>query len=176
MAKFSNPSKLSKDEADQLIIQFCEALASLKNPAEAAKFVRDLISHQEAEMLAKRLKIAEMLFDGLKYSEIEKILKVCPITIARVAEWLKYSGEGYRLIIGRMSGNKKSFVIKKEKTPLEEMRRRYPMYYWPQIILEEIIKTANYRQQKKLKTVIASMNQKTGLYKQIKAAFKNTSK
>lgn len=171
MAKF-NPLKLSKEERDSLISRFCQALASIKSPIEAAEFLQDLISAQEAEMLAKRLKIAEMLIDGLKYSQIQETLKVCPTTIARVGEWLRYSSGGYRLIISRIKENDDFKNFPERKTPLRELKRKYPMYYWPQIVLEEVIKTAKKEQREKLRRVILKMDKKSALFKQIDAAFK----
>ena len=171
MAKF-NALKLSKEERDSLISRFCQALASIKSSIEAAEFVQDLISTQEAEMLAKRLKIAEMLIDGSKYSEIQQALKVCPTTIARVGEWLRYSSGGYRLIISRIKEDEDFKNLPEQKTPLRELKRKYPMYYWPQIVLEEVIKTAKKEQKEKLRRIISKMDKKSALYRQINAAFK----
>lgn len=172
MAKFHNPPRLSKEEADALILHFCGALASVKNPEEAARFLKDLISPQEAEMLAKRLKIAEFLLAGHKYSFIEDSLKVSPITIARVGEWLKYSGDGYRMIIERVKKEKANFD-RKQITPLRELKRKYPMYYWPQIVLDEIIKNSNRQQKHKLQAILRTMDKKLPIYRQINSAFKN---
>ncbi|MFH0852585.1 MAG: YerC/YecD family TrpR-related protein [bacterium] len=172
MNKFSINSKLSKEEIERLTIQFCEALASLRDSVEAAEFMRDLITVQELEMLAKRLKIAELLLDGFGYTEIMRHLKVGASKIARVGEWLKYSGEGYRLVLERTKKNKGVKKNYGEKTPFEQIKKRYPSYYWPQIVLEEIIKAANYRNKNRLKAAIAKMDKKSALYKQINSAFK----
>jgi len=172
MSKFIISPKLNKEEIDRLTIQFCEALASLQNSVEAAEFMRDLITSQELEMLAKRLKIAELLLDGFNYGEIMHHLKVGASKIARVGEWLRYSGEGYRLVIERIKKNKSPQKNYGEKTPLEQIKKRYPAYYWPQIVLEEIIKTASDRKKNKLKAAIAKMDKKSALYKQINSAFK----
>ena len=44
---------------------------AVKNSVEAAKFLTDLLSSQEVEMLAKRLKIAGLLIKGSTYEENE---------------------------------------------------------------------------------------------------------
>src|SRR3989344_2228694 len=102
MAKFSRIPKLSQREQEELLIGFCKALATLKTQEEAAQFLKDLLSKQEAEMLAKRIEIARLLIKGFTYENIKKALKVSYGTVARVSEWLATSGEGYRLVVSRI--------------------------------------------------------------------------
>ena len=44
-------------------MDFSIVLSQIKKPLEAVQFIKDLMSEQEARMLAKRLKIAEMLLE-----------------------------------------------------------------------------------------------------------------
>ncbi len=132
--------------------------------------MRDLLSFQEAEMIAKRLKIAQMLLEGNTYEEIRKKVKASYGTIARIQEWLKVSGDGFREAVIKTKG--KEIKIKKECPTVDThtMKKRYPMYYWPQIVLENIIKNANYQQRQKLKKVLVQMDkmkEKTELYRQL---------
>lgn len=53
-------------------------------------------------MLAKRLSIAVLLAKGYGYSSIAKILRVTPSTIATVSISLKYSGKGYKKMVGKV--------------------------------------------------------------------------
>ena len=78
---------------------FCQAILSLKNEEEAAKFLTDVLYPQEIEMLSKRLQIAEYLLQGKEYDHIREILRVGNSTIARVATWLGMSGEGFKIVI-----------------------------------------------------------------------------
>lgn len=173
MAKFE--SKLSKSEVGKLFYKLCLAISEIKKPEEASNLLGDLLSLQEAEMIAKRLKIAELLLGGDSYGEIRKKIKVSYGTIARVQEWLKISGEGYRQAVKRTEG--KNIEIKNEcpTIDLNVIKRRYPMYYWPEIILENIIKTANQKQKNKLKRIIRDMEkmkEKTDLYKKLNKIIK----
>ena len=106
MAKFYYKSKLSSKEQEELLIDFCNAISSIRDSKEAAQFLKDLLSPQEAEMLAKRIKIAELLLNDWKYKRIGELLKVGDGTIARVSEWLKLTGDGYRLIVKRLKDKK----------------------------------------------------------------------
>ncbi len=73
MAKISK--KLSKEDVAKFFYKLCLAIAEMKSPQEAANFLRDLLSFQEAEMIAKRLKIAQLLIEGDTYEEIKLIKK-----------------------------------------------------------------------------------------------------
>lgn len=174
MAKLSK--KLSKEEVAKFFYKLCLAIAETDNPQDAASFLRDLLSFQEAEMIAKRLKIAQLLTEEKTYEEIKKEVKASFGTIARVQEWMKVAGDGFRMVITKTKG--KEIDNYKKECPTVEMntlKKRYPMYYWPEIVLENIIKNANYKQRKKLKMVIEQMDtmkQKTALYRQLKKLIK----
>lgn len=166
MAKFINPSRLTNDEQEKLLADFCCVISSLKTPIEAAEFLKDLMSPQEAGMLAKRLKIAEMLMEGKNYNQINNVLKVSSNTISRVNEWLKLSGEGYRLAIQRIKKESNS-SSRKENPSWRELKKKYPTYFWPQLLLENIIQSAKLDDRRKLRAVLNKMDKKTALYKRI---------
>jgi TrpR-related protein YerC/YecD len=176
MVKFVNPSKLSKDDQEELLILFCRAISKLKTPQEAANFLKDLLSSQEAEMLAKRLKTAELLIKGKKYSEIGDDLKVGPGTISRVHEWLKLSGDGFRMVLERVpknsSGKKESIQEKMDPFSWRNIKRRYPAYFWPQLLLEQVIKSANKKNRQRIVEAMSQMDKKSALYKQLSGVFK----
>lgn len=169
MAKLSK--KLSKEDIAKFFYKLCLAIAEMKSPQEAANFLRDLLSFQEAEMIAKRLKIAQLLTEEKKYEDIRKEVKASYGTIARVQEWMKVSGDGFRLAVSKTKG--KDIEIKYDCPTVEisSLKKRYPMYYWPEIVLENIIKNADYKQKEKLKKVINQMGvmkKKTELYRRLK--------
>lgn len=173
MAKFN--SKLSNKEIDLMLYNLCLAVAEIRNPNEAAEFFRDLLSYQESEMIAKRLKIAELLDGNEKYEDIIRKLKVSSGTIARVQEWMKISGEGYKKAISRTRG-KVNFKL--EELPAKNwnsIKKSFPMYYWPEIVLENIIASSNKKQKEKLQVVIKALEkskEKTDLYRKLKKLIK----
>lgn len=174
MAKFANPSKLSKEEQEKLLIQLCQAIAKLNNPAEAAQFLKDLLSSQEAEMLAKRLKTAELLIAGKTYAEICFALKMASNTVAKIHEWLKLSGEGYRLVLERIPKDapvKNNLEERFDYLSWRNVKRRYPLYFWPQLLLENIIKMAKENDKRKLRVILKKMDKKTALYKRLDKLF-----
>jgi len=48
-----------------------------------------------------------------------------------------------------------------------KIKRKYPAYFWPQLLLEAIVKTANKREKQRLLNVVTQMQEKTALSKQL---------
>ena len=79
-----------------------QAILELKTDAEAASFLRDLMTEGEITEFSKRLKVAEMLTAKTPYLIIEKETGLSSATIARVAKWLNGPAGGYKTIIARL--------------------------------------------------------------------------
>lgn len=177
MAKFSRIPKLTKKERQELLIALCEALTSIHKKEEAAQFLADLLSPQELEMLAKRLEIARLLVKGHTYDLIRKILKVSHNTIARVNAWLTLSGSGFRLVIERTKRKEidyeKELDEKYDPYSWYNIKRRYSMYFLPELIIEEIIKRSNERERQKLESILSSIEGKPEVFKNVDARFKD---
>lgn len=172
-SKRAKYSKLSSQTQQELLSEFCEALLSLRNTNEAVKFLIDLLTKSEALMLAKRIKIAKLLLEGRNYRQIENQLKVSHGTITKVAEWLTEGGEGFRIITKRTS--KKSQKKTPEYVNLSQwswLKRQYPSMFWPQLLIEEIIQSANKRQKQKISTALKKLDQKSKIYKDINRVLK----
>lgn len=176
MAKFSRFSKLSSVEQETLLIGFCKALVALKTPEEAAQFLKDLLSKQEAEMLAKRIEIARYLIRGEKYNAIQKSLKVSNGTIARVSQWLATSGQGYRMIVSRVQPERseaQEFIKELEKPfSWRSLKRKYPSYFWPDILLEEFVKGAKKQQKERMRTILSQFNRKSEVFEKLNLLLK----
>ena len=171
MAKRSK--KMSRRESEELFYKLCVVVAETDKVEDAAKLLRDLLSFTEVEMIAKRIKIAEMLIENMTYREINESLKTSNATIFKVQEWLNVSGDGYRKAIKKTKGRN----IKNDKPLLTydssswaDIKRKMPMYFWPQILLESIIVNANKRQRAKIETVLKELRkvkEKNPLYERI---------
>lgn len=179
MAKFSKISKLSSKEQQSLLIEFCKALVEIRTPEESAQFIKDLVSKQEAEMLAKRIAIARLLIQGKNYNEIRSALKVSTGTIARISHWLTTSGEGYRLIVQRVKPEKpekteKQKIIEELEKPFswKLYKRKHPLYFWPEIVLEEIIKSASKKHKDRLRNILDKLEDKTEMFEELKPLLK----
>jgi len=176
MAKFSYKSRLTKEEQEEFLMDLCDAISSVKNSREAAQFLKDLLSPQEAEMLAKRIKIAELLLTGWSYKRIIDYLKVGEGTVARISEWLKLTGDGYRMITVRLKekrraridpGNK--FIPKEGWGRIEEM---YPARFWPKLLISGLIKNSKIKNKNKILKSLAELKLKPQLYRRIEKEFR----
>ncbi len=81
-----------------------EAATSLRDPDEAVRFLRDLCTIAELKELGQRWQVARMLDEGVSYHEISERTGASSATISRVAQWLRYGQDGYRLVIDRLAG------------------------------------------------------------------------
>ncbi len=155
-------SKLTAEKRKALILGLCQALCVLKSPDEVADALTDLLSAKEIETIAKRLQIAEYLADGKDYSYIREKLRVGYSTIARVNTWLNISGEGYRIMLSR---RKKSAVPLSEEDKYDpyswhNIKRRYSMYYWPQLLMDELLKSSDRKQKEKMQEIFEKLKLK----------------
>lgn len=96
-------AKLKSKRMDRLF----EAILRLKNTEECYNFFEDLCTAPELKALAQRFHVAELLADGMVYSEIVKVTGASSATISRVNRALNLGSDGYRAVIDSMaSGNR----------------------------------------------------------------------
>ncbi len=155
-------SKLSPKDRQELMIGLCRGLCVLNTPEEIAKALTDLLTPVEVEAIAKRLEIANLLISGKDYREIRGKLRVGFSTIARVNTWLNLSGEGYKLILTRRKKSPKPIGDEEKYDPFSwhNFKRRYSLYFWPQLLLEELWKNANDKEQQKITNTLEKLDLK----------------
>lgn len=151
--------KLPKKEVEKMFFELCNAIAQAKTPLKASELLQDLLSYPECEMIAKRLKIAEYLMSGKTYSEISEMMHVSSGTIARVGEWLEQSGSGYRAATqANQSIDVEDAMDRLPVKGVGEIKKRYPMYHWPELLVEHLIVSANKKQQAEIRSVIKNLD------------------
>lgn len=155
-------SKLTSKERQELILNLCRALCTLRNPKEAAEALTDLLSPKETETIAKRLRIAELLVKGWDYQMIRGELKVGFSTIARVNTWLNLSGEGFKILLSRKKESPKPVSDEEKYDPYSwhNVKRRYNLYFWPQLLLEELIRQSDKKEKEKIRKVLEGLEVK----------------
>lgn len=163
MGKYTNVTRLDKKQQTELFIDFVKSLGALKDSVEAANYIKDLLSEAEVMILARRLQIARFLSEGLTYKEIHNETKASFTTIAKVHWWFQQYGDGYRAVISRTKTKKG----KNGYLSLGQMKRSFPLYFWPQILLKEIVKSANKKERERLIAVIKKLKEKNQLSKEL---------
>ncbi|HEX9609649.1 MAG TPA: YerC/YecD family TrpR-related protein [Candidatus Limnocylindria bacterium] len=83
------------------ITELADALITLRTSDEALRFLRDLCTINELKELGQRWHVARLLDEGVSYHEISERTGASSATISRVAQWLRYGRDGYRLVIDR---------------------------------------------------------------------------
>ncbi|HLR65012.1 MAG TPA: YerC/YecD family TrpR-related protein [Pseudogracilibacillus sp.] len=86
--------------------QFFEAILQLENKEECYQFFDDVATMNEIRSFAQRFEVANLLYEGKKYTEIEKKTKASTATISRVSRCLDFGSGGYRLVLDRMEKEK----------------------------------------------------------------------
>lgn len=160
--KTKGSSKLTPKKRKELILDLCRALVVLESPREVAEALTDLLTPKEIETVAKRLQIAEYLANGMDYHSIRDDLRVGYSTIARVNTWLNLAGEGFRIMLSRRKQSKKGPSLEERYDPYSwhNLKRRYSLYFWPQLLLEEFMKNANKKEKKKMQEVFEKLQLK----------------
>ncbi len=167
MGKFDAPRRLSKKEIDELFIDFAEAIGSIKNSIEAANLIKDLLTEQEVVILARRLQIARLINNGYTYEQMHKAMQVGNSTIARVQLWMNTYGDGVRTVIKRTESSREKEGGETDPLSWSKVKKKYPMYFWPELLLKEIVKSASIKEKKKLLKVVADIREKTRLTKDL---------
>lgn len=85
------------------ITELADALITLRSRDEALRFLRDLCTINELKELGQRWHVARLLDEGVSYHDISDRTGASSATISRVAQWLRYGRDGYRLIIDRVA-------------------------------------------------------------------------
>ena len=172
--KFAKIPKMNQKEKENLFVDFCEALSSLKNSQETAIFLKDLLGESELEMIAKRLEIAKHLIEGETYEEINSYLKVSSGTISRVNFWLKMSGTGYRLVSKRAKKKEKKYSQWGED--MKKIKRTYRQYFWPELLLEGVIKELGRKKKEKLLKTLSGLHDKQKIMREFDKCLRETYK
>jgi len=84
--------KINKNLKKQIYNLFYQLITDIRNLNEAEIFLRDFLTENELEVLAKRLAIIYYLSQNRSYGEIKKTLAVSSTTISSVNRLIKKEG------------------------------------------------------------------------------------
>src|SRR3972149_8053714 len=96
--------KLSRNEQLDLLFDLVNAFSSVKTPFETALLMQDLLTASEIKHLAKRLRIAKLLIQGLTQRQVAGEVRCSTATVIKVNAWLTRGGEGLRNVIAKLPG------------------------------------------------------------------------
>ena len=105
-----------------------EFITLLENKDQVASFLKDLLTHTEMKMLAKRIQIAKMLLEGHAYRAIRGYVKVSDATIATINNKLETGGEGLKTAMGYLK--KVEDDVEKERMRIvPDLKKQYESYF-----------------------------------------------
>ena len=79
-----------------------EAILSLKSMEECYEFFEDACTIKELQEISQRFEVAEQLWDGKSYNEVNQKTGASTATICRVKKCLMYGNSGYKLVLDRL--------------------------------------------------------------------------
>ena len=91
---------------DEHMQNLFQAILSLKDLQECARFFEELCTISELKSMSQRLEVALMLDEKCVYTDIAAKTGASTATISRVNRCLNYGSEGYRTVIDRMKAGK----------------------------------------------------------------------
>lgn len=164
--------RLHPSEVRELLADLLLAFQIVRDHEEVALFVQDLLTKDEVKRLAKRLRIAMLLLEGMTYEEIETELHTSHGTVAKVASWLKEKGDGFRQVIKKISKkrNLEAEVLASKGISLKKRIQRYTSLA---PLVEQNIKKSEEKEARKLQQVLESLNEKDKLFKSIDKILKD---
>jgi len=83
------------------------AILSLQTIDECYEFFEDACTIRELLEISQRFDVAEKLWSGKSYNEINKETGASTATICRVNKCLTYGDSGYQLVLDRMAEQEK---------------------------------------------------------------------
>lgn len=123
---------------------FWNLITLLENKDQVKNFLKDLLTHTEMKMLAKRIQIAKMLLEGYNYRDIRNYIKVTDPTISKISNILATGGEGLKSAINYLQKIERD--IEKERMSITpNLKKKYPLYFLPEILIEEVSKKIKVR-------------------------------
>lgn len=171
MARVRKVERLSKNEQESLLFDLVHAIVQAKSVSEAVLFLQDLLTKSEITVLSKRLRIAKLLISGASYEQIEKKLNVSHSTIAKIAAWLADRGEGFRNILNKLPRETKS-KYQENISDWDRIKRKHGLYFWPELLLEEIVKSTNRKQKERIGSILDRVEEKSELHRKMEKLLK----
>ncbi len=116
---------------------FWSLITLLENKDQVKSFLKDLLTHTEMKMFAKRIQIAKMLLEGYRYNDIRNYVKVTDSTIARISNMLETGGDGLKVAVNFLQ-KIESDIDKERMRITPDLKKKYGMYFLPEKIMEAV--------------------------------------
>lgn len=153
---------ISDEKLSHCINNLWSAFILMSSKEEMRELFRDLFTHTEYKMFAKRLEIARLLIRGENYEDIMRQVVVSEKTIAYISNILESRGNGFRNAEVKLSSQEKNFGDKRalRQDVLERRVRPKPA---GERVLPELAKVMTDRLENKIKGAIKTRSARKSL-------------
>lgn len=140
--------KVDSQHLGYFLNNFWTTLTLLENKDQVANFLKDILTHTEMKMIAKRIQIAKMLLEGYSYQAIKNYVKVTDATISKISNILETRGEGLKIAIEHLKNIEKE-TEKNRMRSNQDLKRKYGIYFSPDKIIDSLEKGIKTKRKKK---------------------------
>jgi TrpR-related protein YerC/YecD len=136
---------MPKNKRIQMIGEFYDTIAHLKNRDEIRLFFKSLLTADEIATLMRRIGIAVLLSSNMTYKEISKLMGVGKSKITNVQKNLLQDDSGYKIIVKKLVEDRKKRLVKIKKenknyfSPIASVKKKYPGYFLLENLLDAAI-------------------------------------
>ena len=132
---------LDPEKFGHYINNLWSAFTLMDSKADVRLLFKDLFTHTEYKMFAKRLEIARQLINGESYENIQKALNVTSGTVGRVSNILTEKGEGLKQAHKKLNELENKYLkLQQEKTKNLQNPFRQRMKNYQKTVLGETLK------------------------------------
>ena len=114
-------NEMPKNKRIQMIGEFYDTIAHLKDRKEVRLFFKSLLSADEIATLMRRVEIAVLLSAKFTYDEIARLMGVGKSKITNVQKNLLQDDSGYKLIVKRLIKDRRNRLMKIKKENNEDL-------------------------------------------------------
>jgi TrpR-related protein YerC/YecD len=94
------PADEHEDTQDRFGV-LVDAFVGITTPEAMSAFLKDLCTANELDAMGQRLQVAELVRDGVPYTEISRRTGASTATVTRVAHWLHHGEGGYNVVLNK---------------------------------------------------------------------------
>ncbi len=93
---------MNKYDKEPINDDMYKAILTLQTVEECKRFFADLCSHMELRAMEQRFHVAELLSEGMIYSDILEKTGASSATVSRVNRSLHFGEDGYAVVFQRL--------------------------------------------------------------------------
>lgn len=108
VSRYPLSPRVEKEVVENLNIIF----SSINRGDEMVSFLNSLLSSTEKIMLGKRMAVVILIEEGMKDSEISRMLHLTEVTVAKMRLFYEARGQGFKIALKKLEEQKRLKVFK----------------------------------------------------------------